>query len=234
MATMDFYAQFGEDKILNDIFYKNNGTCIEVGGYDGVTGSNTYFFEKLGWKCIVVEPMPDFCQKIRDIRNCEVVEAAASDKTGEANFYVAKGIEVLSTMEAQVSHLNRIKKEGGDLHKITVRTERLSDILRDKGVDEIDFITIDVEGHEISVLRGLSFDTVSPRIFIIEDNSNGLNHDVNKFMESLSYVRFKKTGCNHWYARKNDVLVTWKSVAATDFLVFRSAVKQKIKQLLGL
>ena len=57
MNSNKYYAQFGEDKILNRIFNKKTGNCVEVGGFDGVTGSNTYFFEKLGWRCLIVEPM---------------------------------------------------------------------------------------------------------------------------------------------------------------------------------
>ena len=46
MIDTKYYAQFGEDKILYDIFKdKINGVCVEVGGYDGITGSNSYFFE---------------------------------------------------------------------------------------------------------------------------------------------------------------------------------------------
>ena len=68
MELNKYYAQFGEDKILNQIFNKNEGVCVEVGGFDGITGSNTLFFERLGWRCLIVEPMPEFCKKIRDIR----------------------------------------------------------------------------------------------------------------------------------------------------------------------
>jgi hypothetical protein len=44
MELNKYYAQFGEDKILNQIFNKNEGVCVEVGGFDGITGSNTLFF----------------------------------------------------------------------------------------------------------------------------------------------------------------------------------------------
>jgi hypothetical protein len=42
-----FYGQFLEDKYINELFSdKNNGICIDVGAYDGIEGSNSYFFEK--------------------------------------------------------------------------------------------------------------------------------------------------------------------------------------------
>lgn len=231
MEDNKFFAQFGEDKILYDIFdKKTGGVCVEVGGYDGITGSNTYFFEKLGWRCLIVEPMPDFCEKIRAVRSCEVVEIAASDKSGEAQFYVAIGVETLSTMERDPKHFDRIRNSSQqDMKSITVKTARLDDILLDRGFTNIDFLTIDVEGHEMSVLAGMSFSTISPRIVIIEDNSHGLDHQVKNYMESASYVRFKKTGCNDWYAQRDDPLVTLWNVIATEIPIYLYVLKQKIK-----
>jgi FkbM family methyltransferase len=231
MSENKFYAQFGEDKILYDFFdRKTDGVCVEVGGYDGITGSNTYFFEALGWKCLVVEPMPGYCKKIRDARTCEVAEIAASDKSGEVDFYVAVGAETLSTMEKNDEHFARIKSLSvQDVEKITVKTACLDDILIEHGIIIIDFLTIDVEGHEMSVLAGMSFDTIAPRIVIIENNSHGFDRQVNKFMRSKSYIRFKQTGCNDWYVKKDDPLVTLWSVIATEVSIFLYMVKQQIK-----
>jgi FkbM family methyltransferase len=233
METQKYYAQFGEDKVLNEIFDKKLGTCVEVGGFDGVTGSNTYFFENLGWRCLIVEPMPDFCQKIRSVRSCEVAEIAASDKAGEVEFYVAAGVETLSTIEKDDKHFARIKSlSDKEIKKITVKTARLDDILFERGITDIDFITIDVEGHEMSVLSGMSFGAISPRIVIIEDNSNGEDNQVKNFMESVAYTRFKRTGCNDWYAKKDDELVTVSRVLPTELFMLWCRFKVIIKRII--
>jgi FkbM family methyltransferase len=230
MEPQNHYAQFGEDKILNDIFHKKVGTCVEVGGFDGVTGSNSYFFEKLGWRCVVVEPMPDFCEKIRAVRNCEVVEIAASENVGEVEFYVAEGVETLSTIQKDDNHFARIKSlSDKGIRKIIVKTARLDDILLERGITTIDFLTIDVEGHELSVLAGMSFSKISPRIVIIEDNSHGLDPQVKKFMQSVAYVRFKKTGCNDWYAKKDDELATTFQVMNTEIVIFSTVIWNRFK-----
>ena len=145
MGANQFHAQFGEDRILYDLFdKKKTGVCVEVGGFDGIEGSNTYFFEKLGWKCLVIEPMPEFCQKIKSVRNCEVAEIAASDKKGEVSFYVAEGAETLSTLEQDTDHFKRINKAGRrSVKEIRVKTDLLSSILLDRGINQIDFLTLD-------------------------------------------------------------------------------------------
>jgi FkbM family methyltransferase len=226
-----YYAQYGEDQILNQIFTgKTDGVCVEVGGFDGVTGSNTYFFEKLGWKCLIVEPMPEFCEKIRNIRNCDVAEFAASDVQGEVQFHVAVGVETLSTIEKNEEHFARIRNLSADSIKtINVKTARLDDILLDRNYSHIDFLTIDVEGHEMSVLSGMNFDKVIPRIVIIEDNTHGQDRRIKSFMESKSYTRFRKTGCNDWYVKKDDVLATRWNRLTTEIPIAMYRVKLLIK-----
>jgi FkbM family methyltransferase len=226
-----YYAQYGEDRILNQIFSgKTDGVCVEVGGFDGITGSNTYFFEKLGWRCLIVEPMTDFCEKIRKVRQCDVAEIAASDAAGEVQFHVAVGVETLSTIEKNEEHFARIRNLSADsIRTITVKTEPLDKILLDRSYDKVDFLTIDVEGHEMSVLSGMKFDKLTPRIIIIEDNTHGIDRHIDKFMQSKSYIRFKKTGCNVWYVNKDDELATRWSRASTEFPIVLYRLKLWIK-----
>lgn len=232
MSTSKYYAQFGEDKILNQIFNKKAGVCVEVGGFDGVSGSNSLFFENLGWRCLIVEPMPDFCQKIKKVRRCEVAEVAASDKVGEVDFYVAAGVETLSTIEKNDEHFARIKSlSNEEIKKITVRTARLDDILAEREMVKIDFMTIDVEGHEMSVLSGMAFDLIKPRIVIIEDNSNGSDKQIKNYMESVAYTRFMRTGCNDWYAKKDDELVTMSRVVVAEARVLGRRLRSIVKRL---
>ncbi|MDP2805260.1 MAG: FkbM family methyltransferase [Gallionellaceae bacterium] len=231
--THKYFAQYGEDKILDQIFGKKEGVCVEVGGFDGVTGSNSYYFEKLGWRCLVVEPMPDFCQKIRAARSCEIAEIAASDKKGESEFYVAVGVEVLSTMQKDANHFARIKSSSQEeMRKITVKTARLDDIFLEHGITTIDFMTIDVGGHEMSALAGMSFGAISPRIVIIEDNSGGLDTEVKDFMKSVGYTRFKRTGNNDWYTKKNEAFFDAKQVALLELKRYLSVKWRKFKLLL--
>jgi FkbM family methyltransferase len=177
-----------------------------VGGYDGVTGSNSYYFEKAGWDCLVIEPVPEFCARIRKNRTCKVVCAAASDRTGELEFYVAEGVEMLSSAEMSGTHLDRVKREGGTPSRIVVPSLMLDNILTDADIRKLDFITIDVEGHELAVLRGLSLSRFKPRIIIVEDNSCETDNSVRDYLLALGYIRFRRTGDNDWFAHQSDPL----------------------------
>lgn len=229
----EYFAQYGEDKILNRLFAKQRGNCVEVGAFDGITGSNTYFFEKLGWRCIVIEPMSEYCSLIRARRNCEVVEIAASDAAREMEFHVAAGVETLSTLEAEPDHFARIRSLSSEgIRKISVKTARLDDILGERNVSHVDFITIDVEGHELGVLRGISFDRIKPRVVIVEANSLQASDRIKDFMRSVSYRRFLKTGCNEWYARRGDEFVTLLGSVRTYLAILWWRTKSTIKAVI--
>ena len=61
MMNFQYYSQFKQDQFLNEVLFNNkkNGFFIDIGAHDGVTISNTLFFEKQNdWKGICIEPNP--------------------------------------------------------------------------------------------------------------------------------------------------------------------------------
>ena len=97
------------------------------------------------------KPIPESVEKIRKRRSCAVVNCAVSDKEGTATFGVAKGAEAMSTLGSRCpAHFEWIKRAGGTVTEITVRTTTLDNLLAEAAFPEIQFITIDVEGHEMA------------------------------------------------------------------------------------
>jgi FkbM family methyltransferase len=199
------HAQFGEDRILAEIFAdRAEGHCVEVGANDGITGSASYLFERRGWQCLLVEPIPALVEEIRKHRTCTVVNCAASSCEGEAKFFVAEGVEAVSGLDLTPDRMEWIRRVGGTIKEIAVRTATLDSLLEEAGFTELEFVTIDVEGHELSVLEGFDLGTYRPRIVIIEDNSVEGNVSVTRHMADHGYVHFRRTGVNEWYARASD------------------------------
>ena len=196
-----FYSQFGEDKFLAKVFDKKSGCCVEVGGFDGITGSTTFYFENIGWECLVVEPVPQFYEKIITNRRCKAVNYAASSFEGEIDFFVAEGADMLSSLTPDLS---RIKSEGGIINKIRVKAKTLDSILEENNIRDIDFLSIDVEGHELDVLKGFSISRFNPRILVIENNDMGIDNSINDYLKQFDLVRFKITGCNEWYTHREN------------------------------
>lgn len=237
--TQMYYSQFGEDEILAEIFNgKSNGLCIEVGANDGVNDSTTMYFEKIGWKCILLEPNPDLCKLIRVARNSILVELAASDKSCEVSLFVAEGAERahgVSTINSNEEALNKIKSYGFTYKEVKVQSKPLDEILNGLKLDrEIDFISLDVEGHELEALKGFSIEQWKPTIILIEDNSNYESPLVSDYLRRFGYFRFRRTGVNDWYAHKtNQKLVNFYSKSNYHWAALKVRVKTRIKKIPG-
>jgi FkbM family methyltransferase len=207
------HGQFAEDRILEEIFGdRAEGYCVEVGAYDGRTGSASYLFEKRGWHCLLIEPIPALVQEIHRHRASTVVNCAASNREGVASFFVAENVEQMSTLDLTSDRLKWIEQVGGAIKEITVRTTTLDSLLAEAAFPEIQFITIDVEGHEMAVLEGFTLEAHRPRIVIIEDNSasgdpraSTGDPRVGRHMSEHGYVHFRRTGVNEWYAHESDM-----------------------------
>jgi len=199
-----FYSQFGEDQLLSQIFSGSAGVCVEVGAHNGVDLSNSYYFEQLGWQCILVEPNPALCSIIRQSRTAILFECAASERSGDAVLHLAEGADVYSTLEDHGIPINRIRNGGGRIRDLIVPTRTLDDMLDETGTQRVDFVSIDVEGHEMSVLRGFSLERWRPRVVLVEDGSDLADVAVRSFMHEHGYMRFYRTDCNDWYAAPSE------------------------------
>ena len=232
-----FYSQFGEDKILFEIFQKKtSGVCVEVGANNGVDDSTSLFFEKIGWQCILVEPNPSLCREIRAARKALTYECAASNRNGIVTLYIAEGAQRsdgLSTISVNKDVHDKIKSHGFLTRAVQVRTMTLDEILTDAQInDDIDFISIDVEGHEHEVLEGFSLERWKPIIILMEDNSNFENDIVQNYLKKFGYVRFFRTGVNDWYAHQtNKRLVNIRSKTQMMWIEFSIRAKNRLQKI---
>lgn len=232
-----YYSQFGEDKILFEIFQgKTSGVCVEVGANNGVDDSTSMFFEKIGWKCILVEPNPSLCREIRASRNALIYECAASNQSGIRTLYVAEGAarsDGLSTISTNKEDHDRIKSLGFRSRPVQVHTMTIDEILANAQIDSnIDFISIDVEGHEYEAIEGFSLERWKPTIILVEDNSDFENNTVSKYLKNFGYFRFLRTGVNDWYAhRTNKRLVNIRSKTRIMWIAFERRVKNRLRKI---
>lgn len=216
-----FKAQFGEDRVLWDVFRaRRTGFFIEVGAYDGVTLSNTYLLEQMGWSGLLVEPIGELCQRAARVRpRSRVVQAACSKRgsTGTATFTVTQNVPVLSFLNADEDHIARCKREGAKLVEIQVPVRSLDDILLEErqGVGDrigpwlpkrgwcIDVVSIDTEGCELDVLDGFTLERFKPRVLVIE-NDRPSGSTIEPYLTDRGYRKFHRQKINDFYIRNDD------------------------------
>lgn len=199
-----------QDKYLNENIFKNkkNGYFIDIGAHDGITYSNTYFFEKkLGWKGICIEPMPGAFNKLKKNRSCICINGCIAEEPIPAKFLLVSGpSEMLSGLIDfyHPEHLKRIEAElnslGGTSEIIEIQSYRLDAILSANKIKYVDYLSIDTEGSELSILKSINFDTVD--IFIISVENNYKDKTIKTFLESKKYKFIKQQGGDEIYYKK--------------------------------
>jgi FkbM family methyltransferase len=200
-------AQHGEDSLLWDLLgEKLVGYYVEIGAHNGVNLSNTYFFESIGWRGLLVEAHPELAEMCRRARPGSIVVHAAlgppnaGDRTRFSMVQGAHGVDALSFTIANDSHLSRIRREGGEIVEVDVPRTTLSQLLEQEQPQSIDFMTIDVEGAELDVLLGADLERWRPRVLVVEDNSMGSDPRVRDYLQQFGYRRLLRCGCNDIYS----------------------------------
>jgi FkbM family methyltransferase len=203
-----FQSQHGEDVFLWKFFHrKPTGLCVEVGAFDGKSCSNTYAFESLGWDCILVEPDPEMAQRCRENRPAsQVIQAAIGPTGAEGNitFHKVRSEAAWSGMmsftDANPDHLEKCRRMGARIEELSVRYRSLNEILA--GTESpIDFISIDVEGHELEVLDGFDLEKFRPTVIMTECTYDRENDLVGEYLVARGYRRETTIGCNHVFVR---------------------------------
>ena len=195
------------DKKLDILFnHKTNGFYIELGAFDGITQSNTCFFEfNRNWKGLLIEPSKcsfDLCCKNRP--NSIVVNCCCVSNT--YNYTTILG----DFNSKLMSSVNGKRLQSNELIEAKAMTlERILD--ENKIYEEIDFLSLDTEGYELSVLQGLNLDKYRPKYLLIEIYSNDFNN-ILTYLHSKNYILHSNfTNYNHndspiWDGTHNDFL----------------------------
>ena len=101
---VEFYSQNGEDFLLWGLFKgRTDGFYIEIGAFDGIHFSNSYFFEKHGWQGICVEAHPRYfplCKNNRPEAVC-LNNACVGNNSGSTVTFNAEELGLFSGVIAE-------------------------------------------------------------------------------------------------------------------------------------
>lgn len=176
-------------------FFENRpaGFFVEVGANDPVQGSQTWHLEQAGWSGLLVEPQPDLAEKLRQMRKAKVFAVACSSPRYEGG---TLPLHIAGPFSSFDPKLMVAGVEAGAPIEVPVRT--LDSLLSEAGAPvPIDFLSVDVEGHEIDVLSGFDFARWRPRLILLEDHV--VNLTKHHFMRRAGYKLVRRTGLNAWY-----------------------------------
>jgi FkbM family methyltransferase len=195
-----YYAAHEIDKYVKETFFsnKNDGYFVDIGAHDGININNTYYFENEGWSGICFEPVPEIYELLKLNRKCDVVNKALSDVEETLDFFSIKGhAEMLSGLlkDYPNEHMMRIIREteqhSDEYECIKVNCSTFSKEIETKNID---LLSIDTEGAELSILKTIDFDKYKIGLMIIEYNYD--NQELISLLNDNNFEIVNKIGCD--------------------------------------
>tara|TARA_B100001093_G_C26755017_1_gene982957 strand:+ start:66 stop:716 length:651 start_codon:yes stop_codon:yes gene_type:complete len=199
------FSQGNEESILVDIFkMKSNGFYLDVGCHHPMRFSNTAALYKRGWTGINIDGDKRNLRLFKIFRKKDInLNYLVSNCIKDVTFYFFKETAlngILSQRRIDFLNENSIRP----LKKEKIRTTTLNEILQiyfKNRKNKIDFLTIDVEGHDFEVLKSIDLDKYFVKLILIEVNENKKLVDI--YLKKNGYNLFGIEDRNMFYI-KND------------------------------
>jgi hypothetical protein len=210
------------------------GFFVEIGAGDGVSISNTYLLEKIGWTGILVEPV-DYNNENTKLRKCIKDNRCVYSKTGlkipfaEVPFITVKpGALQAQNFSAVIKHANHpsinLTNNTFSFNNGTapipfkvrdVETISLNDLLKQYNApNKIDYMSIDTEGSEFEIISNFDFNKYDVEIFTIEHNGANFREDIITLLNYRGYFRMPNINqggfspnYDDWFIKNNNIIL---------------------------
>jgi FkbM family methyltransferase len=189
-----WYAENNLDEFIRNNYYKDTsykGTFVDVGIGPTLFKSNSKHFRDTGWRVVGIDPNPKFVLQHMYAGN-EIYAVACSDTNSLSNFTVNYNNDSSYSKDVDGVSFSAIdiKLPGLPKHNIQYRFNTmvltLDTVLEYADISKVDILSIDVEGWELSVMRGFNHKKYVPKIIIIEN----LEHK-SEYTDYMAGIQYK-------------------------------------------
>ncbi len=198
------YSLNGVDLLVDYVFKnKKHGIYLDVGAQHPISNNNTYLLYKRGWSGINIDLDKDNINLFNISRPNDLnLNNAISSKESIKELYFYHAKSPINTIEKKVSEY-----QSADVKEIKkIDTTTLNNIINKNRFNKIDYMNIDVEGHELEVLKGFDLDFFKPDVISVEyldlkmNNLEFKNNNLNSLINSDLYK---------YLLNKNYIFVNW-------------------------
>lgn len=188
-----------DEKMLEYINF-DNGYYIEIGAHDGINNSNTFFYEKhKNWKGVLIEPSFNFDLLVKNRSKSNIFfNFGCSDFESEEETTLLNSDDYSICKELVDKryfdwHQNKQILAKKKMIETKIKLKTLNSLLeKAKSPNLIDFFSLDVEGMELRVLKGINFEKFNFKFLLVECSNKEKFNDVSKFLSSKKYSYIKK------------------------------------------
>jgi len=183
-----YRSQFGQDYFIDTIISNKikHGIFVDIGANDPEYNNNTFYFETIhSWGGVAIEPQEKYIEAWKGKRKAKFINCCIGKENSTVQFLQYDSPNEWEDQLSCVSDMSR--EEDGHLASKTIEAKMrpFSEIATENGLNEISLMSIDVEGYEVEVLKGIDFSIMRPKVILIE-NCRKLAGD-----ESIRKILFK-------------------------------------------
>lgn len=200
-----YYSQFGQDYYVYNTFFSNkrDGIFVDIGAAGGISMSNTYFFEKIGWTGLCIEARKNiFDLLVKSRPNSICLNCAVGKENKEENFfdlgYISGFLDTYTSdslygffKAIKDKNTNFVDSNGNMKYEIyKLKCINFNKLCIEQNINHIDFLSIDIEGAEIEVLSSIDFEKIDIDCMAVENTRN--KHIIRNFLEKNNFILVKR------------------------------------------
>lgn len=204
ISKKNYFSFSGVDVIIENIFKnQKQGFYIDVGCQHPIKNNNTFLLYKKGWSGINIDLDKDNIDLFNTSRPTDCnINVAVSDKISEVDLFFYHKKSPINTIDQKTSQYQKAKVSSIK----RIQTNTLDNIITSSKFSDknFDFLSVDVEGHELQVFEGLDFNKFAPNVIVVEY----LDLNVDKLeVKNLSIENIIKSEIYKLLTSKNYILV---------------------------
>lgn len=197
------FSQHGEDRYIADYFEsRGKGFYLDIGASHPFRISNTYSLYRAGWRGVTVEPIPRLAKLHRRWRGRDELLAVAVGTTNGTVDFFEMTPSVLSTLDHAVAERYITEGKAVLYRRYPIKVMAVNEVFEyATAIAPIDFVSIDIEGLDVSVVAAVDFDRFRPELICIEVNDSAVRDAATQLFARARYKVLDQLGCNLLAAR---------------------------------
>lgn len=208
------YSQSGEDMIV-DYFFESIGikqpSYIDIGANQPKKGNNTYLFYLKGASGICIEPDITLIPGLKKVRPRDLILNMGVSMAAEdlAEFYFFKEHYHAWNTFSKEDAAKKSQESGMPFYSTKVKLDTINNITKQYHFQEVNYLSIDVEGLDLDILKSIDFGRLKPELICVETvafsitNTLKKNRDIIDYMLSKDYLVYADTNLNTIFCRKD-------------------------------